>query len=45
VKLASFPEGVRLPVEAAQNKKTAVVVVIDLRPRAFTEYSRDLHRL
>ena len=39
MKLESFPEGVRLAVEAAQNKKAAGVVVIDLSGLgAFTEY-------
>jgi ribosome-associated protein len=39
VNLASFPEGVRLAVEAAQNKKAAGIVVIDLSGLgAFTEY-------
>jgi len=39
VKLESFPEGVRLAVAAAQNKKAAGITVLDLSGlAAFTEY-------
>jgi ribosome-associated protein len=39
VNLASLPETVRLAVEAAQNKKAAGIVVIDMSDMAaFTEY-------
>jgi ribosome-associated protein len=39
VKLESFPEGVRLVVAAAQNKKAAGITVLDLSGlAAFTEY-------
>src|SRR5262249_8728844 len=39
INLTSHPQSVRLAVEAAQNKKAAGIVVIDLSgPGAFTEY-------
>ena len=39
MKLESFPQGVRLAVEAAQNKKAAGITVLDLSGvAAFTEY-------
>ena len=39
MKLDSLPEGVRLTVEAAQNKKAAAITVLDLSGiGAFTEY-------
>jgi ribosome-associated protein len=39
MKLESFPQGVRLAVEAAQNKKAAGITVLDLSGvTAFTEY-------
>jgi len=39
VKLESFPQGVRLAVAAAQNKKAAGITVLDLSGlAAFTEY-------
>ena len=39
MKLESLPQSVRLAVEAAQNKKAAGIVVLDLRGLgAFTEF-------